>query len=347
MLLRQSGRDTIRAASPCLEARFRARSALFRHRYGRDFHSSRPNRIIAEALQLSHSVFQEIHTVTGLPWALSIPLTASLFRLAWIPVQIISTISLKRRQIEGPLLKGWRKAYQDIAVVKFRDQTQQSAEAAERWVSKQLQARRKAIRQHSNYLSPLSVFGLQLSFFPIWILNADVIRRMAGDDRTLLSLFLRTNDSKVDTSIVPPEPGLQAESLWWIPDLVSPDHLWILPLTFGALSVASAWMAAGRGMAKQQERIATMEPGLARQRDIFFLSVSQFIVSASFLFPMFIIRSETPTAVVLYLIGSVGTQLIQRPLVSYLLGDPKKSAIEPLERKAPKLKGTKESRLNS
>jgi hypothetical protein len=97
-------------------------------------------------------------------------------------------------------------------------------------------------------------------------------------------------------------------------------------------------------MGKQQVKISTMEPSLARQREVFFLSVSQFIVAASFLFPVFIIRSETATAVVLYLIGSVGTQLIQRPLVSHLLGDPRKSAIEPLERKAPKLKGTKEVR---
>lgn len=344
MLLRPSGRCTLRLASLYLEPSSTARTALRRHGLTRAFHSSRPNYIIAEALQLSHSVFQEIHTLSGLPWCLSIPLTASLFRLAWIPVQILSTISLKRRQIEGPLLKGWRKAYQDIAVVKFRDQTQQSAEKAEAWVSKQLQARRKAIRQHSNYLSPLSVFGLQLSFLPVWILNADVIRRMTGDDRTLLSLFINTDHNRVDTTIVPAEPGLQAESLWWIDSLVSPDHLWILPLTFGALSIASAWLGAGRGMAKQQVRISTMEPGVARQREVFFLSVSQFIVAASFLFPIFIIRSETATAVVLYLIGSVGTQLVQRPLVSYLLGDPKKSAIEPLERKAPKPKGTRDTR---
>ncbi|EXJ77692.1 hypothetical protein A1O3_09921 [Capronia epimyces CBS 606.96] len=344
MLLRQSGRCTIRTASLCLDAQSSTRTALPRHAFARTFHSSRPNYVIAEALQLSHSVFQEIHTLSGLPWCLSIPLTASLFRLAWIPVQIISTISLKRRQIEGPLLKGWRKAYQDIAVVKYRDQTQQSAEKAEAWVSKQLQARRRAIRKHSNYLSPLSIFGLQLSFFPVWILNADVIRRMAGDNRTLLSLLISTDHNKVDTTLVPAEPGLQAENLWWIPDLVSPDHLWILPLTFGALSVASAWTAAGKGMAKQQIKISTMEPGVARQREIFFLSVSQFVVAASFLFPVFIIRSETATAVVLYLIGSVGTQLIQRPVVSYLLGDPKKSAIEPLERKAPKLKGLREAR---
>ncbi|EXJ86147.1 hypothetical protein A1O1_06517 [Capronia coronata CBS 617.96] len=346
MLPRQSRRctTTVRAASLFLEPQSCARTALRRHAFARTFHSSRPHRILAEALQLSHSAFEDVHTLSGLPWCLSIPLTASLFRLAWIPVQVISTISLKRRQIEGPLLKGWRKAYQDIAVVKFRDQTQQTAEKAEAWVSKQLQARRKAIRKHSNYMSPLSIFGLQLSFLPIWILNADVIRRMAGDDRTLLSLLVSTDHNKVDTTVIPPEPGLQAESLWWIPDLVSPDHLWILPLMFGALSVASAWMAAGRGMAKQQVKISTMEHGVAKQREIFFLSVSQFIVAASFLFPVFIIRSETATAVVLYLIGSVGTQLVQRPLVSYLLGDPKKSAIEPLERKAPRLKGTRDTR---
>jgi inner membrane protein COX18 len=296
--------------------------------------------VIEEALQLSHAAFQGVHTLTGLPWYLSIPLTASLFRFAWMPLQILTSRDIKRAQVQAPLLVGWRKAYQGMAQLKFPGGTEANAKQAEAWVQSQLAARRQEIRKHNPHMSPWTRFGLQLSFLPIWILNADVIRRMSGDERTMLSLFFKTSHDKVDTSIVPLEPQFLSEGFLWIPNLVSPDDLWILPMTFGALSVASAWMYAGQGIKKQQARLTAMPPGPMKTREAFFLQLSQFVVAASFVFPVFLIRSETASAVVLYLIGSVATQLVQRPLVNWLVGGTK--GIEPLEPRVPRQKGKRE-----
>ncbi|KIX05077.1 uncharacterized protein Z518_05949 [Rhinocladiella mackenziei CBS 650.93] len=317
------------------------RAPLPQHVLSRTFHSTQQNHLVAEALQLSHTAFQEIHTFSGLPWCLSIPLTAALFRLSWIPILVVTNRNAKRRQTVSQLLVGWRKAYQSVAALKFPFGDEKAAKNAESWVSTQLAARQKSIEKHCKVLNPSLVMALQLSFLPIWIINADVVRRMTGDERTITSMLFKTNE-KVDVSIVPAEPGLAAESLWWIPNLVSPDQLWILPLTFGTLSVTSAWMAVGRGkgLTRLERRVSAMEAGPMRTRESFYLQLSQSIIAASFIFPFLLIRSETATAVVLYLIASVGTQLVQRPLIGYLLGG--SNALEPLDAKLPKMKGRKD-----
>lgn len=342
MLSRQSLR-CLRFASREPTSPCQARISLPRHSLSRAFHSSRPNHLLAEALQLSHAAFQEIHTLSGLPWCLSIPLTAALFRLTWVPIQVLLNPSRQRRRTAEYLLTGWRKAYQETARIKFSRGREQDAKQAEAWVSNQLRERLKAIRKHNNYLSPWAEWGLQISFLPIWILNVDVIRRMTGDERTLTSVFFRTDQGTVDTSIVPVEQGLHHESLWWIPDLMSPDQLWVLPLTFGALSFASAWVAVGRGLSQQQRRVTTMQPGSQRRiSESFFLNLSHFVLAAPPVFTFLIIRGDVATAVVLYLIGSVGTQLLQRSLVSFLLGSSK--GLAPLRPKLARPKGQSEDK---
>ncbi|KAI1616737.1 hypothetical protein EDD37DRAFT_65771 [Exophiala viscosa] len=307
----------------------------------RSFHSSRPNRLVAEALQLSQEAFQGVHSLTGLPWYLSIPLTATLFRLLSLPILYFTNKSVQREQKIAPILKGWREAYKWRARLQFpAGGTEETAKKAEAWVQSQLSVRHKLLQKSYKIMGSWSRGALQISFLPIYIVNADVIRRMAGDERTLLSLFTKTN-GKVDTSIVPPEPGLQTEAFSWIPTLTSPDELWILPLAFGALSVTSTWLAVGKYIKTQQRTITGMPLGPMRTRQVVYLQISQFVMAASFLFPALIIIWELPTAVTLYFIGSVGTQLVQRPLVRWLVGN--KKPIEPLEARLPKLKGEKET----
>lgn len=218
--------------------------------------------------------------------------------------------------------------------------SEEAARQAEAWVQRQLSVRHKMLQKNHKIIGSWSRTALQASFLPVWIANADVVRRMAGEERTLLSLFTKQNE-QVDTSIVPMEPDLQTEAFLWIPSLTSPDDLWFLPLAFGALSVTSTWLAVGKHMKKQQRMITGMPSGPMKTTQIMLLQLSQFVMAASFLFPALVIMWELPTAVVLYFIGSVGTQLVQRPIVRWLVGN--KKPIEPLEARLPKLKGDKES----
>ena len=178
---------------------------------------------------------------------------------------------------------------------------------------------------------------MSASFLPIWILNADVIRRMVGDERPLLSALIKT-DGKLDTSVVPVEPGLQSESLWWIPDLVSPDHFWLFPMTFGALSIANAWLAFGKNLPElQRKHDALPLDSKARISSGVIKTMVEFATYAPALITWIIIKSDTPTAVVLYIMSSAAMMLVQRPLVDLLTGRVPKAEL--LEAKLPKLKG--------
>ena len=308
--------------------------------FARPFHSSRPNHLVAEALHLSETAFQQIHALSGLSWGLSIPLTAAVFRLAWLPVLYITNKASKEEQKLAGILKGWRQAFQSRAVMKYPAGTDDAAKKAEAYVQTQLNAKLKDMRKHTKYLGKWSRAALQVSFLPIWFINADVIRRMSGDTRTALSVFTKMGQ-EADTSIVSIEPGLQNESFLWLSNLVEFDQTWGLPLFFAALSGASVWQIVGKDIKKMQSKVTGMNRGEAKTRELVTLQFSQLIAASAFVFPLLIIRGELPSAVVLYMIGSVGTQTIQRPFVKYALGI--KPPTDKLETRIPKLKGEKET----
>ncbi|KAK5212597.1 hypothetical protein LTR99_003196 [Exophiala xenobiotica] len=301
---------------------------------------ARSRALLAEALQLSETAFQQVHALSGLSWGLSIPLTAVLFRLAWLPILYVTNKASKEEQKLAGILKGWRQAYQAQAVMKHPAGTDVAAKKAEAYVQTQLAAKLKDMRKHTKYLGRWSRGALSMSFLPIWFVNADVIRRMSGDDRTILSAFMKTGQ-EVDTSTVAIEPGLQNESFLWLPSLVEFDQTWVLPLAFAALSGVSVWQIVGKDMKRLQSKVTGMERGEAKTRELMFLQLSQLVAASAFVFPLLIIRGELASAVVLYLIGSVGTQTIQRPLVKYALGI--KPPADKLEARIPKLKGEKET----
>jgi len=298
----------------------------------RPFHASRPHHILPEAIQLSHDIFQSVHTATGLPWALSIPLTAALFRVAWLPCQWYTNRNEQKIQDYAPLLVTWRKVFQARAVKQFPDKTEQAAKDAETWVQEQLKAKNAILRKDFRVVSKWRTFGLQLSFFPIWILNADVIRRMAGDERSILGIINGTGD-KIDTAVVPPEPEFLSETCLWVSNLVMSDPFWILPITFGLLQFVNIWNATGKSLHKRREDVAAMPQGPAKIRESFFLQLSEFLVAMTFLFPFILIKNETPTAIVLYLIGSATTQVIQRPLLRKVMDV--KEGVKPAVPKLP------------
>lgn len=325
----------LQSASHRAQPSCRNPTLLPRHSLSRTFHSSRPSYLVAEALQLSHSAFQEVHTLSGLPWCWSIPLTAALFRLSWLPLQVLAHPSRKRRANVNYLLQSWRNAYQRTARIKFPGGKEGDARKAEQWVSARLRARLQAIQKHQPYtLGTWRDWLLQFAFLPVWICNADVIRRMTGDERTLTSLLFR-NNSQMDPTVVPAEPALVTESLWWIPDLISPDQFWILPISFGALMFMNARITVGKDIMESQRKVTEMAPGYARTRAAFFVNLSQFMLAAPFLFSWILIRNEVATAVLLYLIGSASMQLVQRALWTSLFGG---KTITPLESRLPRPK---------
>ncbi|KAJ9602047.1 hypothetical protein H2200_013407 [Cladophialophora chaetospira] len=297
-------------------------SSLRQHLFPRAFHSSRPNQLFEFLEPVSQTIqwgFHELHTQTGLPWYLTIPLGASIIRMSWVPVLILTSHLRKSREHVTQLLSAWRKAYQETASIKFPRGTLADAKKAEAWVVEQLKKRRQAIRKHERYAGSWVDPALSISFIPIWILSMDCIRRMAGDTRTVTALLWEGSDTVSKPSIV--EPGFATESLFWIPSLASADPLWILPLSYGALATYSAWTKVRNTIRQPKSAVPTpleATAGISKR-------LSYVMLGLPSIFTCIIIRGDMATALVLYLIGTTVTQLVQRPLLAGVLGTAKKT----------------------
>lgn len=303
---------------------------LKQHPHLRTFHASRSNHLLPELLQLSHTAFQEVHNVTGLSWAWSIPLTAALFRASWIPVQCLIARNRRRRLLVGQPLLAWRQIYRKSVPRPSGPPTDEDAAKANLWVKEKLQMRQASLRRDLPYMNLKWEFILPLTFLPIWFLNAETIRRMSGDTRTAMAWIGGRGhaDDSPESVLVALEPGLELESLAWTPDLVSADPYLILPGIFLFLSVWNARAAVGKAPDSflQNELRRTLFGRLS-------LELPQAIQTVAFVFPLLLIWQGIPSAVILYLIGSAATMIVQRPLIKRLMGETK--VIKPLNARIP------------
>lgn len=285
-----------------------------RHSPSRAFHASNPDLTIAELIEpVSQTVtwgFQGLHAYTGLPWYLTIPLGASIVRLSWLPFQMFTTYKRKPREEMTHLLSAWRGVFQEMAIIKFPGGKESDAREAEAWVVSQLRDRQKAIRKHTHYLGAWVEPVLAVSFLPVWILCMDCIRHMAGDYRTVTSLFLGTPNTAM-SNIASLEPGFDTESVLWVPSLVLGDPLWILPISYGALATFSVWLRVKNSIETRKD---------LKLVDRFFKTLSYAMLALPSVFTGVIIYCDMSTALVLYLIGTTVTQLVQRPLLAQLFG---------------------------
>ena len=309
----------------------------------RNFQSSRPNQLFVEIIEpiteTVHAGFQTLHTQTGLPWYLTIPLGAVLLRMIWIPVQVWQLRGRKPRETLIQLTSAWRRVYQDTARIKFPSGSEADAKQSEAWVRGQLKAKRKDLKKHIKYTPPWVDIMLGISFIPLWISSADCLRRMSGDTRTIASLFAGpgAEASAMASDRIPIEPGFAIESLFWIPSLTSADPQWILPMTFGMIATWAAWLRVRDAFKPQPNSLDMLR--LVRVRVSRILGL--LMLGAPSYFTYIMIRSDLATAVVLYVIGTTITTAIQRPLVARLVGSAKR--IQPLYAKMAKPKGQQEN----
>ncbi|KKK25430.1 hypothetical protein P175DRAFT_0505302 [Aspergillus ochraceoroseus IBT 24754] len=284
----------------------------------RRFHRTRPASFISEVLDVSSGFIHGVHSVSGLPWVLSLPLTALLVRMTVaMPLQIYSKVNARKERDLAPILTSWNKHYQTQIREKTKlrpaDKPLLQGEAV-RLLAKDLKEQRKVL--HSRW--GVSRFWKPANFLqvPIWISIMESLRAMSGNDKGLvpylLSLVEPASSSEAGKSLhLAVEPSLATEGALWFPDLLAGDATGILPaaLTLSILlNVHLGWKAPKLNSLAELPRLEMAKHLTVRGIRTLIQVLALNIGVSSYLY-------EMPTALMVYWISSSNIATLQ----TYLL----------------------------
>ncbi|KAI1271496.1 hypothetical protein F5Y07DRAFT_343407 [Xylaria sp. FL0933] len=218
------------------------------------------------AIEGTQNLIIDLHSVTNLPWFLTIPLVAftvgAVFRL---PFLIYTQRILQRRAEFTPLLQAWNAQLQSQVQ---RDKIPPSSRLSET-KKRQDKVVKRIYRKLG--LQEWRLWGSVLSF-PFWLVAIDAVRRLCGGPRGLIGSLITGSESPSDnisassaettstTASLPPssvtdpaaldpvaissaaetaptaivDPSLTYEGCLWFTDLTASDPYHILPLALSA-----------------------------------------------------------------------------------------------------------------
>ena len=281
----------------------------------RRFHAAprRQSQILDTCLEHTHTVIAGLHTFTGLPWALSLPLTGLLVRVILItPLQIYSQKSINRQVTLLPLQYAWmriisRRAHAEHGV--------HGENFVKRMILREMGKKKLEIERGMGIktfhrLAPL----LQL---PIWLLFIETIRRMCGTHEGLLGLITKgfesseSKEANTDVSFseqvsIPVELSMASEGALWFPDLLVPDPSLLLPAMLSVSLFANI---------SYSDHLHDLRSGGVRSKFGTRLSRTFKLVALA-TFPLTL---NLPSAMHLYWISSSVTAFLQGLFLNYLL----------------------------
>ena len=204
----------------------------------RKFHASPQRPFLDSCFSGTHALITGIHSVTGLPWAATLPLTAILLRVAIIgPLTTYShNITLQRIAL-SPLMHAWQHVFRRQVM---RDHAALGPVACQKLVKKQYAKKwREIVKARGIPLWKVSLNWLQL---PIFLVVIETIRKMSGVGVGLLGLLVKRFKESEDV----PQEGAENmpfsveqsfanEGALWFPDLLLPDPQLILPFVLSGV----------------------------------------------------------------------------------------------------------------
>lgn len=217
-------------------------------RHIRHFHPTRPAPFINEVLEVSSSFIHGVHSVSGLSWALSIPLTALIVRTTVaMPLQMFSRAQARKERDLLPLLNSWSKYYsQDLLRKKAQSPDSILPPDIRRDLAKNIKKKREELHKRFEVVPYWK--GLNFLQIPVWISIMESLRAMSGNDKGLVPYLLSLVEPASSTTSSPVhlavEPSLATEGALWFPDLLAGDATGILPaaLTLSILlNVRTGW----------------------------------------------------------------------------------------------------------
>ncbi|KAJ5748136.1 uncharacterized protein N7511_009832 [Penicillium nucicola] len=274
----------------------------------RHFHPTRPASfsVINIALDTSSAFIHGVHTVTYLPWVLSIPLTAVIVRtFVALPLQIFTKYHATREKRLSPLLQSWAAHYQADAR-RFANVTD-----AKRYLNSHMTKRTLSLRKHwkvNPFYRPVTFLQL-----PVFLTLMESLRCMSGNNNGILLRLLSYWEGSADPTQAPQslhltiEPTLATEGALWFPDLLVGDQTGILPVLLTASilhNVTSNW--------KKKTLLSVADlPSLQMYKESFLIGLRSFVQVMAVYVGTACFFSQIPVALLLYWITSTNVATLQ------------------------------------
>lgn len=290
----------------------------------RHFHPTRPSPFINEVLAVSTSFLYGVHSLSGLPWVLSLPLSAVIVRMTvGLPLQIYTKLMARREQEIAPLLLSWSEYDKAALFSKARDTELSRMDPLRAMIAvrKKMGERRRALRKQWK-IAPYYPYVNFLSI-PVWIAVMDGLRQMSGIGQGLM-LYLTNMVTRLpaqalaflagtDLSSTPMDANLPIESTMasegalWFPDLLAGDATGILPALLAAsviMNVRTGWKVSTFQELDKLSPTAANKQFVLRLLRMFIQVLAVSIGASAYAFQM-------PTALLLYWITSSNIATLQ------------------------------------
>ncbi|KAI9829102.1 MAG: hypothetical protein M1832_000125 [Thelocarpon impressellum] len=227
--------------------------------------------MLEATLSTTHSLLSSLHSATGLPWSATLPLAALLIRLSiTTPLTLYTRRSQQRQLSLQPLLQGWQTRLRQTVI---SESSSLGPAECERLAKKAVRTKRRELHARwgcpawKNWLPPV----IQL---PVFLVVIETIRRMCGASAGLLTLATspfrslptpdtpRTEALDALSSSVTPDLSMATEGpTLWLPSLLDPDPLLLLPFLLSGTLLTNIHLLGQRSPGKQpttfQRRLTT------------------------------------------------------------------------------------------
>jgi mitochondrial inner membrane protein COX18 len=200
----------------------------------RSFHASPRTQSI---VLVAHDALTGLHSLTGLPWAYTIPLFALTLRTTLIlPLSIYQRHANRKQASLIPIVQSWRHALQHETM---REVGHLGPVIAQNTLLRKLRRKRNEIYRRwgcglwKNYLG--------LAQVPVFLVTMEALRAMAGAQQGWWGMItgsrnvgadtdaLLTADGFTGTALIPVESSFATEGALWFPNLLLADPQLLLP----------------------------------------------------------------------------------------------------------------------
>ena len=288
------------------------------HRFAphlRSFHSTGPrsSQFLDSCCLHMHDVVAGFHVGTGLPWGITIPLTALLMRTVFVLPMSAWT---RRQSQKAASTRALNYAWAPIIQHRIK---QQYAVRGPNFCKARAKVDMKALSRELFAAAGVKRWVAWLPFLqlPLWLLPMETLRRMCGTKEGLLSYIFSlfageestTDIAAVEAAKVQVEASFASEGILWFPDLLAPDPMLLLPFM---LTGALFW-----NLGRLQKQFSNEDIQIPKRS----LYLQRGMRAATLLIPW--LTLQTPSALLLYWTSSACVGLAHNFIIDRALPLPR------------------------